>query len=78
MRSASSGAGFSNSGLCRKAKRRRRRSGKYKLAVLIAKYGRNEKMFSWSDELTSDYPRKRAPSESDPCGAICQDLLKVV
>jgi hypothetical protein len=28
------------------------RAGKYRLAVLIAKYGRDEKLFTWADELT--------------------------
>jgi hypothetical protein len=54
------------------------RSGRYRLARLIARYGRNEKLFRWIDEITADCPRKLAGSDSDPCGAILPDLPKVV
>ena len=54
------------------------RSSKYRLAQLIATYGRNEKLFTWTDELTADCPRKLARNESEPCGAICPDLPNVV
>jgi hypothetical protein len=54
------------------------RAGKYRLAHLIAKYGRNEKLFTWTDEITADCPRKLARSDSDPCSAICPDLPKVL
>ncbi len=53
-----------------------RRAGQYKLAVLIARYGRDGKLFTWTDEITA--PRKLARNESDPCGAICPDLAKVL
>jgi hypothetical protein len=36
--------------------------------VLIAKYGRDEKLFTWTDELTADYPRTRAGDVNDQCG----------
>jgi hypothetical protein len=48
------------------------------LARLIAQYGRDEKLFRWTDEITADCPRKLAPSDSDPCGAILPDLPKIV
>jgi hypothetical protein len=51
---------------------------KYRLAVLIAKYGRDEKLFTWMDELTAECPRKRASDVNDQCGARCPDLPKVV
>jgi hypothetical protein len=35
--------------------------------VLIAKYGRDEKRFTWTDELTADCPRKRAGDVNDQC-----------
>jgi hypothetical protein len=54
------------------------RSGRYRLAQLIARYGRNGKLFTWRDEITAECPRKRARNESDPCGALCPDLPKVV
>jgi len=54
------------------------RSGKYRLARLIARYGRDEKLFTWTDEITANRPRKQARSDSDPCGAICPDLPKVL
>ncbi len=53
-------------------------SGSYRLAQLIARYGRNEKVFTWIDEITADCPRKQAQRESDPCAAVCPDLPKVV
>lgn len=54
------------------------RSGRHRLAVLIAKYGRDAKLFDWSDELTADCPRKRARDINDQCGARCPDLPKVL
>ncbi len=54
------------------------RTGKYRLAVLIAKYGRDEKLFTWTDELTADCPRKLAGNANDPCGVRCPDLPKVL
>jgi hypothetical protein len=42
------------------------RSGRYMLARLIARYGRQEKLFTWMDEITADCPRKQARSDSDP------------
>ncbi|HEX9219975.1 MAG TPA: hypothetical protein VF858_05785 [Gemmatimonadaceae bacterium] len=43
------------------------RSGKYRLAALIARYGR---AFTWIEEITGDCPRKLARRDSDPCGLI--------
>jgi len=54
------------------------RTGNYRLARLIAKYGLDAKLFVWTDELTADCPRKQARSQIDQCGAICPDLPKVV
>jgi hypothetical protein len=53
------------------------RSGTHRLARLIARYGRDEKLSRWIDEITADCPRKLARSDSDPCGAILPDLPKV-
>ena len=54
------------------------RAGQYPLAKLIVRYGRAEKLFTWRDEITAECPRKQARHESDPCGAICPDLPKVL
>jgi len=32
----------------------------------------------WRDEIIAECPRKRARNESDPCGARCPDLSKVL
>jgi hypothetical protein len=54
------------------------RSGRYRLADLIIRYGRDEKLFAFTAEITANCARKQARSDSDPCGAICPDLPKVV
>jgi hypothetical protein len=54
------------------------RSGRYRLADLISRYGRDEKLFAFTTDVTANCDRKHARSESDPCGAICPDLPKVV
>jgi hypothetical protein len=54
------------------------RSGRYRLADLITRYGRDEKLFPFTDDVTANCNRKQAHSDSDPCGAICPDLPKVV
>jgi hypothetical protein len=53
------------------------RSGRYRLADLITRYGRDEKLFAWTDEITANCVRKQARSDS-PCGAVCRDLPNVV
>jgi hypothetical protein len=54
------------------------RSGRYRLADLITRYGRDEKLFAFTSEITASCARKQARSDSDPCGAICPDLPKVL
>jgi hypothetical protein len=54
------------------------RAGRYRLADLITRYGRNEKLFAFTAEITANCARKHARSHSDPCGAICPDLPKVL
>ena len=54
------------------------RSGQYRLALLIAKYGRGKKLFTWIDELTADCQRKIAKNANDPCEAHCPDLPRVI
>jgi hypothetical protein len=52
--------------------------GRYHLDKLIARYGNDEKLFAWSDEITADCPHKQAKNLNDICGARCPDLPKVV
>ena len=54
------------------------RSGQYRVDRLILRYGIDAKLFTWSDEIRADCPRKVARNEHDPCGARCPDLTKVV
>jgi len=51
--------------------------GRYHLDRLIERYGITE-LFEWSDEITTDCPRKQAKNLNDICGARCPDLPKVV
>jgi len=50
------------------------RSGRYRLADLLMRYGRGEKVFAFTDDVTANCTRKQARSDRDPCGAICPDL----
>ena len=54
------------------------RDGRYILARLIRKRGRDAKLVDWLDELTAECPKKLAHSMNDPCGARCPDLAKVL
>jgi hypothetical protein len=46
------------------------RSGRYRVSRLVQRYGRQAKLFDWSDELTADCPRKLVRNAADPCGAL--------
>ena len=48
------------------------RSGKYRLARLIAKYGRDEKLFSWTDKLTADCPRSARGATATPAARFAR------
>jgi hypothetical protein len=54
------------------------RSGRYRLADLLMRYGRNEKVFAFTKDVTANCARKQARSDNDPCGAVFPDLPKVV
>ena len=54
------------------------RTGRYALRRLIGQRGRDVRILDWLEELTADYPRKRAASISDQCHARCPDLPKVI
>jgi hypothetical protein len=53
------------------------RSGRYRVDKLIQKYGIDAKLFDWTDEITSDCPRKQAMNLNDLCGARCPDLVRL-
>jgi hypothetical protein len=50
--------------------------GRYRLDLLIKRYGIDAKLFDWEPE--ADCPRKQARNLNDQCGARCPDLPKVV
>jgi hypothetical protein len=54
------------------------RAGQYRLADLISRYGRDEKLFAFTADVIANCARRRASSDSDPCSAICADLPKVL
>jgi hypothetical protein len=54
------------------------RSGRYRLADLLMRYGRNEKPFAFMEDLADNCARKQARSDNDPCGAIFSDLPKLL
>jgi hypothetical protein len=49
------------------------RAGRYRLADLITRYGRNEELFAFTADVTANCTRKQARSDTDPCGAITAD-----
>lgn len=50
------------------------RSGRYRLADLITRYGPNAKLFAFAADLAANCTRRHARSDNDPCGAIFPDL----
>jgi hypothetical protein len=54
------------------------RDGRYIVARLIRRRGRDAKLIDWLDELTAECPKKQARNMSDPCGAKCPQLPKVL
>jgi hypothetical protein len=51
------------------------RSGRYRLADLITRYGR---LFAFTADVTANCARKQRSNENDPCGALRPDLPKVL
>src|SRR5215469_833309 len=43
------------------------RSGRYRLADLLVRYGRNEKLFAFTEDVTANCTRKQGRRDSDPC-----------
>jgi hypothetical protein len=54
------------------------RSGRYRVTTLAKTIGWDGRLTDWLYDLTKDCPRKCSPSLSEPCGAHCPDLPKVV
>jgi len=54
------------------------RSVRYRLADLLMRYGRNEKVFAFTDDVTANCTRRQKRGDNDPCGAICPDLPNVL
>ena len=54
------------------------RKGQYKVAKLIAEYGREGNMVEWMSDLKGDCPRRDAPQLHERCDLICPDLPKVL
>jgi hypothetical protein len=50
------------------------RSGRYR----VLRLAEQSKLTDWLYSLTKDRPHKNSPGLSDPCGARCPDLPKVV
>jgi hypothetical protein len=54
------------------------RSGRYRLADLLMRNGRNEKLLALTDDVTANCVRRQARSDNDPCGAVFPDLPNVL
>jgi hypothetical protein len=54
------------------------RKGRYSVAKLIEKHGRNGNMSKWVSELRGDYPKREASQLRDRCDVVCPDLSKVL
>jgi hypothetical protein len=54
------------------------RSDRYRLADLTTRYGRHKKLFAFTAGVIANCTRKQERSDSNPCGAICPDLPRVL
>ena len=54
------------------------RKGRYSVAKLIAKNGRNGNMSKWREQLNGDCPKRDAAGLQDRCDVVCPDLPKVL
>jgi hypothetical protein len=54
-----------------------RAGGRYGLARLIAKYGREGNLMKWRETLNCDCPNRDARLQ-DRCDLVCPDLPKVL
>ena len=55
------------------------RSGQYRVAKLIERYGPEAKLVDWKDEITKDCPKRANDRVAlmDLCGANFPDLMKL-
>ena len=54
------------------------RKGRYSVAKLVAKHGRNGNLSKWREQLNADCPKRDAHSLQDRCDVVCPDLPKVL
>jgi hypothetical protein len=54
------------------------RKGRYSVAKLIARYGREGNMQTWRASLSADCPKRNAFAIHERCDIICPDLPKVL
>ena len=54
------------------------RKGRYSVAGLIEKHGRDGHMMKWREQLNGECPKRDAPQLHDRCDLICPDLPKVL
>ena len=54
------------------------RKGRYAIARLIGRRGRDAKVLDLLAEITADCPKKQAGNMSDSCGARCRDLPRIM
>jgi hypothetical protein len=54
------------------------RRGRYRVERLLRQLGRDAKLTDWLADITADCSRRLKPGYSDPCGARCPDLPKVM
>jgi hypothetical protein len=48
------------------------RADRYRLADLLMRYGRNEKLFAFTDDVTANCARRQPRSDNDPRRPICR------
>ena len=54
------------------------RRGRYSVARLIEKYGRNRNMMKWREMLNADCPKRDVTGLHDRCHLVCPNLPKVL
>jgi hypothetical protein len=52
------------------------RAGRYHVDWLVERYGLDAKLFEWSDEITTDCPRKQAHNQFDQWGRYARTCRK--
>jgi hypothetical protein len=54
------------------------RKGRYNVAKLIARHGRDGNMSQWTSDLKGDCPRRHAHQLHERCDLVSRDLPKVL